>query len=268
MILKRRISLAGIQLDSLDNRIIITGIDEAAGKDTIQAVSTAGGFGQRITNMRRDTLDVTVKFALAIKRTKVSMMTERNELLEEIAGWAAKNANGVLRVNYRPGRCLMHTVLVQAPGHGDSFNWTNEYTMVFRAYTVPYWVDDANTSVKSKSGAASGSLTLTMPGTADSVAEASIANVSGKAISSLSLTIAGKKMTFSGTNFFPAGSTLTIDHVWTNKIYYFRARVGGTSVLANRSGADDFVVSPGNVSISWTADRAVSVTVNARGRYL
>ena len=39
MILKRRVALNGVQLDSLDNRILISGFDEAAGRDTIGAVN-------------------------------------------------------------------------------------------------------------------------------------------------------------------------------------------------------------------------------------
>ena len=54
MILRRRISLEPIngkeqQLDELDDRIIITGIDEAAGKDNISATSVAYRSGQRVT---------------------------------------------------------------------------------------------------------------------------------------------------------------------------------------------------------------------------
>ena len=51
MLLKRRVALDGVQLDELDERIIISGIDEAAGKDTISAVGSSAGMGQRITGL-------------------------------------------------------------------------------------------------------------------------------------------------------------------------------------------------------------------------
>ena len=69
MILKRRVALNGAQLDSLDERIIISGIDEAAGKENITAVASANANGQRFLQKRRDTLDVTVKFVLNIKNS-------------------------------------------------------------------------------------------------------------------------------------------------------------------------------------------------------
>ena len=63
------------------DRIIITGIDEAAGKDNITAAGAAFGFGQRVVNTRRDSLDITVRFALNIKNKN---MAAREELLEKV----------------------------------------------------------------------------------------------------------------------------------------------------------------------------------------
>ena len=267
MRLKHRISIGGVQLDSLDNAILISGIDEAAGKDTITASSNALGSGQRITGIRRDTLDLTVRFSLAMKSKNASLMTEREELLEKIIAWAAGAEKSAIQLNYRPGRYL-RAVLAQAPGAGDAFKWNSEYTMVFRAYSVPYWTDQTPSSIASKKAASSGTMTLALPGSAPSVADVTVVNQSGAAINSVTVTIGGKAMTFAGTGILPAGGTLTIDHPWSSKMIYLRARVGSKSVLAARTGADDFTVNPGDVAISWSASRAVSVTVSARGRYL
>ena len=54
MILSHRAALNEVQLDSLDDRILVQGVDEAAGKDQIASVSLFGGVGQRITNRHRD----------------------------------------------------------------------------------------------------------------------------------------------------------------------------------------------------------------------
>ena len=267
MRLKHRISIGGVQLDSLDNAILVNWVDHAAGKDVITANSSARGSGQQITGIRRDTLDLTVRFSLALKSNKVSLMAEREELLEKIIAWAAGAKKNPIQVNYKPGRYL-RAVLAQAPGAGDSSKFNTEYTMVFRAYSVPYWTDQTPSSIASKKAASSGSMTLALPGSAPSVADVTVVNQSGAAINSVTLTIGGKSMTFAGTGILPAGGTLTIDHPWTSKMIYFRARVGSKSVLAARTGADDFEVDPGDVAISWSASRAVSVTVSARGRYL
>lgn len=263
MILKRRVSLGGVQLDSLDNRILISGIDEAAGKDNIMAVASANGSGQRIVKTRRDTLDVTVKFTLNIKNKK---MKDRAELLEKINAWAAPG--GWLKVNYRPERQL-YVVLAQAPGGGDMFNWANEFTMVFRAYAVPYWDDVSAAAVTSKE-ASSGSMTLEVPGSAETVAGATIVNKSGKLITNLTLTIGGKMMKFSNDNLLPAGGTITIDHKRTPGQIFIRAYNATRSVLRYRTkeSADDYNISPGKVAISFSAQRAVKVTVRAKGRYL
>ena len=262
MILKRRVALNGVQLDELDERIIITGIDEAAGKDNITAVASINGAGQRVVKKRRDTLDVTVKFAMAIKNDD---MEGRALLLEAVNAWAAKG--GWLTVNYRPDRRL-GVVLAQAPGGGDQFNWANEYTLVFRAYAVPYW-EDAAPATATSGTAASGSMQITVPGSAETVADVIVANKSGAAIAKVELTIGGKYMKFETTGtLMSGGQSLLVDHPQTVNQIYLRALVNGASVLKYRTGANDFSVQPGNAAISFSASRAVQVTVSVRGRYL
>ena len=266
MILKRRVALGGVQLDELDERIIISGLDEAAGKDTITAVANAEGFGQRITGQRRDTLDVTVKFQMAIKNGD---MEARSELLDKVNAWAS--AGGWLTVGHRPGKRLL-VVLAQAPGGGDLFNWSNEFTIVFRAYSVPFWADREDTVVVGKV-TASGSVAVDVPGNTGTVAGFVIENKSGAKIDKVTLNAGGSKMTFTGLNM-AGNEILTIDHVQKQDIYYLRARIATAaganerSVLNNRSGADDFYVTPGSVQVNYSADRAIQPTVSVKGRYL
>ena len=261
MVLKRRVALEGVQLDELDERIVISGIDEAAGKDNITAVGSSAGVGQRITGQRRDTLDVTVKFMMKIKNGD---MEARELLLEKINGWAA--AGGWLTVGHRPDRRL-NVVLAQAPGAGDMFNWTNEYTMVFRAYSVPYWEDRKTTTAASKT-ASTGSFSLEVPGNVQTVAGLKIENMSGKTINKITVSVDGNSMEFTGLNM-AGDAVMTIDHVQKSEgLFYFRARIGSTSVLAKRTGANDFFARPGTRTVEFTADRAVRVTASVRGRYL
>ena len=260
MVLKRRVALEGVQLDELDERIVISGIDEAAGKDNITAVGNSAGCGQRITGQRRDTLDVTVKFLLRIKN---SDMAGREELLEKINGWAAEG--GWLTLGHRPERRLQ-VVLAQAPGAGDMFNWTNEYTMVFRAYSVPYWQDSKATTAVSKT-TDNGSVNIDVPGNVMTVADIQVENMSGKAISNVTVNVDGSKMEFKGLSMGGTDS-LVIDHVQKDGLFYFRARIGSTSVMGKRTGANDFYVKPGTHKITFKADRAVKLTASVRGRYL
>lgn len=260
MQLKRRVALGGTQLDSLDNRILISGIDEAAGKETISAVSVGGADGQRITNRRRDTLDITIKFTMNIKN---SDMAARSTLLDKVNKWA--QPGGVLTVGHRSGKRL-NVVLAQAPGGGDMFNWTNEYTIVFRAYTVPYWEDVTATSAEMTQDD-TGTGSITVPGSANTVADVTIVNKSGDTLDAVSLTINNCIIGFSGLGLANNGS-LVIDHVTAGGVYAMRAKIGTTSVLAKKTGADEFVLKPGANSISWTAGGDVAITVSARGRYL
>lgn len=262
MILKRRVALGGVELDSLDNRILISGIDEAAGKDEITATDAAGRDGQRVIRRKRKSLDVTVKFTLKIRNDD---MEAREELLEKINGWAANG--GWMTIGSRPNRRLM-VVLAQAPGSGDMFAWANEFTMVFRAYSVPYWAD-REAAIISSAVESSGTMTLDAPGNTESVADVTVENKSGKEIKNLKVKVGSKEFTFESLGL-GGSDKLIIDHVQKTDKFYLRARIGSTSVLAKRTAgsADDFTVKPGENVITFTADRAVRVTVSVRGRYL
>lgn len=258
MILKHRVALNGTQLDSLDNRILIQSVDEAAGKETITAVSLGGGNGQRVTGRRRDTLDVTVKFSINSRD-----MATRSTILDNINKWAY--GGGTLTLNNRGSKSLT-VEFVQAPGGGDQFKWTSEFSMVFRAYTVPYWQDTTATS-KALTQDDAGSDTITMPGSTDTIGEATIQNKSGSTLNTVSLTVNGYTMAFTDLSM-ANNATLTIDHITAGGAYVKRAKIGSTSVLDKLTGADEFILTPGSNTISYEAGGDVIVTVSAKGRYL
>ncbi len=260
MILKRRVALNGVQLDSLDNRILISGFDEAAGRDTIGAVNLGAGDGQRITGRRRETLDVTIKFNLNIQNNN---MAARDALLDKINAWAAPG--GILTAGHKTGKQL-NVVLAQAPGGGDQFFWSNEFTLVFRAYAIPFWENIQATS-QALTQSSTGEGTLTMPGSTDTVAEVLVQNKSGGTLDTLSLTVNGYQMSFTNLGL-TNNEYLTIDHLQTGGIFVKRARIGQASVLDKLTGADEFILNPGSNAISYTAGGDVIVQVSAKGRYL
>lgn len=259
MILKRRVALNGVQLDSLDNRILISGFDEAAGRDTIGAVNLGAGDGQRITGRRRETLDVTIKFNLNIQNNN---MADRDALLDMINAWAAPG--GILTAGHKTGKQL-NVVLAQAPGGGDQFFWSNEFTLVFRAYAVPFWENIQATS-QALTQSSTGEGTLTMPGSADTVAEVLVQNKSGATIDNLVLTANDTQMTFTGLGLANNGY-FTLDHQMVKGVYALRARIGETSKLNRMSGDDELILHPGANEISYSAEGAVIATFSARGRY-
>jgi len=258
MQLMRRAALDGVELDSIDNRILIQAIDESAGKDQVTAVPLGGIDGSRVTGQRRDWLDVTVRFTI---NEKSYHPEDRDAVLDKVKKWAAKG--GVLTVNYKTGKQL-NVICAQQPGAGDLAT-RQGYAIVFRAYGVPYWEDASATSVTLDQGD-SGEGTLTMGGSAESIGEVLIRNVSGETINTLSVTVNGREMSFAGLGLANNGY-LTIDHVEAGGRLVKRARIGTASVLDKLTGADEFFLQIGGNAVSYEAEGDVIVTVSAKGRY-
>ena len=257
MELAHRVALNGVQLDEIDPRINIKGVEENAGKETITGTATAAGSGQRITAWRRDTLDIVVKFSMLIEYND---MPGRTELLEKVIAWAA--AGGFLTLNYKPNR-RVGVVLAQAPGAGDLYDWTSVYSLTFRAYTIPYWEEETARTATTGTGA-SGSCSMEVAGSAETVADITLRNMSGMTINNVTVNAAGKVMTFQGLSM-GGSESLTISH--SNGLLVLR--VGNRSAMAMRTpgSADDLRVKPGVRSFSFSADRACVMTVACRGRF-
>ena len=256
MILSHRVALNGVELDSLDNRILIQGIDEAAGKDQISAVGTFGGAGQRITNQRRDTLDVTVRFSIRIKKTD---MQAREDLFEKICAWAAPG--GWLTVNYKEDRRL-RVVCAQYPAAGDMWNWANSYAIIFRAYSVPYW--QQATPGKLMASGTSFSRRFGVAGSARTVMDIEFKN-SGGACTRFKVTAGSSVIELKGINLL-SGQTLAIGHTDDGLL---RITAAGVSVLDKRTeeSSDDLYVYPGEVAVTIESPKAGTAIISCAGRY-
>ena len=129
---------------------------------------------------------------------------------------------------------------------------------------MPFWEDVTATTAEMTQDD-SGTGEIVMPGSADTVADVTITNKSGSSLSSV--TIGSRTISFSNLSL-ANNASLVIDHVHADGIYAMRARIGETSVLSKKSGADEFILSPGSNAISWTAGGDVAITVGGKGRYL
>jgi len=258
MQLIHRAALNGAQLDEVDSRIIIKGIEEGAGKESVGSVSRGAGDGTRITGKRRDTVEVQVRFSLNIRRNDLQT---RSDIFEAINAWAAKG--GYLTVNYKAGRRLYADEVV-LPGAGDQYNRTNEYTITFRAHAIPYWEQDPLQSVATGTGT-SASGEINVPGSARTVCAAHLKNMSGANIATATITINGYTMAFENLGL-GSGETLIITH---NDKGVLSIKAGGRSAMAKRTegSADDFFADPGVNSFSFSAQRACTLTVKYRGRF-
>ena len=261
MQLKHRVALNGVQLDSVDNRILVQGVEEAEGKDQFSAVSVFGGVGQRVTNEHRDYLDVTVRFAMKIKK---SSMQDRSDVFEKVVAWAA--AGGWLTVNYKADRRLW-VRLFKCPAPGDQWNWTNTYAITFRAYTVPFWQQDPPGILKATGSSIVRSIGV--GGNTDTVLDLSFQNTSGSTCASFTIAAGSSTITLQSLGL-ANNETLIIDHT-EDGLLRIRILNGSTyrSALDKRTAAssNDLWVKPGMVTVSITAAQAGTLTVKCAGRY-
>ena len=274
MILRHRAALNDAQLDELDGRILVCGIEEAAARETITAVSRYGGTGQRVTGRHRESLDVTIKFAMRIKATDLE---GRHQLFNKVVGWAMGAYRGAwLTVGHKSGQRVWVRV-AQLPTESDQVKWNTEYSIVFRAYGVPHWQDITPTTLI-VNGAKSLARTLPIEGTADSVVECIFENQSGMEINTVSLKAGNSSIALNSLGL-GAGETLVIGHDNEGLLHIRIRSVGGSSsmggvenvrsVLHRRTpeSSDDLWVSPGTAQITFSAQRAGKLTVYCYGRY-
>lgn len=265
MQLAHRAALNGVQLDEIDPRIIIKGIDGGGGSTAVSTAGAGRGDGTRITARRRESLDVNVKFSMNIRR---DMMQERGEVLEAVNSWAAGAAGGgILTINYKGDRMLRVDEVV-TPGEGDLWRRFDEYTITFRARAIPFWQQENAVSASTGTGM-SGSGRIEIAGSTGTRMDAELENLSGAEIATATITVAGKTMTFQNLGL-GNGQKLKIDHIVAGGTQVVRMRIGNTSVMARRTegSADDFDTLPGKITFSFSAQRACRLTVSGRGRYV
>lgn len=257
MILSRRVALGGVQLDELHDAIVIRGVDTGVTHNTTGAVSRMGGFGQRMTGEHWDSLDVIVRFAIDITKRQ---MEERKAVFDAVIAWARRK--GWLTFNYMTNRRIWVDSVVY-PSAGDAWDWTNEYTITFRAYNVPFWTEETpNQAVIDLSSG--GRTWIDVNGNVDSVLDVTFQNRSGMEIPNFTVTANGNTISLTGIAL-GGSETLTISHGTDGLLRIF---AGSRSVYANYTGADDLFVQPGRLPVDFSATRAGKLTVHSYGRWM
>lgn len=257
MRLNRRVALNGVQLDEIHERVVVRGIDTSVPSETVNAVSRMGGAGQRMTNQHWDVLEVRVTFAIDVPKKETLL---RREIWEAVMAWAV--SGGWLTVSYLENR-RMWAEKVVFPSSGDLWNWTEDYTITFRAYGIPFWQEEAPSTVE-RDVYSGGTVIVPVNGNVDTVLDVSFLNQSGVTIPSFAVTANGQTLQLTGIAL-AANETLIIGHDKTGLLY---VTAGGRSVYSCLSGDDDLTVSPGTVSVRIMVPRAGHLTVSSYGRYL
>lgn len=257
MILSKRVSFHGEELDEIHEAIVIRSIDTGATQEALAAVDTTKGWGQRMTGQHWQTKDVTVKFAINIPKRQMAL---RREIFDAVCAWA--NQKGWLRVNYIERKQLRVDKVI-LPAAGDPWDWTADYTIIFRAYNIPFWTDRDPVTVKSGT-AASGVMYIDVGGSVESSMEADFVNRSGKTINNFRIRCGENTIRLSGLNM-GGSATLRIYHGVDDLL---KITVNNQSVYDCYTGADDLFVTPGRTRVEFEADRAGILTAYAYGRYV
>ena len=257
MILSKRVALGGQQLDELHDAIVIRSIDPGVPNESISAVDRMGGAGSRITGDHFSTIDVSVTYAIDIPKRR---MAERRAVFDLVNTWAMKT--GWLVTNERPGQKIYIDKAV-LPSAGDLWNWTSEYTLVFRAYNVPFW-QNGQTALAASGTASSGSVWIQVDGNVDTVVDVTFENRSGMTINNFWVQVSGNRITLSSLGL-GGSETLRIHHGTDGLL---RIQIGSRSVYDRYTGADDLYTSPGARQVSFGADRAGILTAQCAGRWV
>ena len=258
MILSRRVSLGGAHLDQIDDSIVIKAVDVSVPHEDSGTVDKMGSWGQRQTNQHWQSLDVTVSYAIDIPKTE---MTRRREVFDLVNTWAQPRK--WLRTNQMDGRRLYVDKVVY-PSAGDARDWLTEYTLTFRAFSVPFWQDENPVEIR-KNKISSGNVQIQVGGTAPGVLDLSFENVSGAQNTNVKFTVNGAVLDLHGVNL-TASETLNLTHTSDG---YLRIRAGSRNVYSLLRGADDAYVEPGTtVTVAVTATRAGNLIVKNTARWL
>lgn len=131
MITRYRAAMDGVQLDSLDDAIIIHDITEAAPAITTNTLPRPNGDGMIVTSEHRQSLSVNVSFEVHHPDPNA-----RQLILDQVASWCAGK---LLTISSRAGKQL-HVRCTAYPAP-SALKWTDEITVTFTAYGVPFWED-------------------------------------------------------------------------------------------------------------------------------
>lgn len=273
MQLAHRVALNGNEFDAADDRIMIQKIEVGAGKENIGTTSLMDGSGSRVTNMHRDSIDITVKFCIRYKKRN---MAERETVLEKANKWAA--GGGWLTTNYKTGRRIM-VFMAQAAAANDPWDWTQVYQIVFRACGVPYWQEStAQSLTRSSVSSVSSGASITVNGSAETVCDVSFKNTSGSTVDTFDIKVGDSEIKF-GSLGLGNNETLEIDHDDSGKRCVLRMRIKNTSgvyrtaldkrttLTSGAPSSDDLFVMPGTRAVTMSAGGNGDLTVNCCGRF-
>lgn len=271
-----RVSLGGVQLDSIDENLLILDISHSSSGEQITQSKVSGLDGYDVGDAYIEKTIVTVTFELHIYNPM-----ERNYVCQLVNKWA--EAGGTLATSDRyiitgiavdkktgkksystEGQRLFQTRCEKYADIESARNWTDPLTIVFATTSEPHWCSQNTKTLTLTGKSAKGTLKLD-----GNIGNAPVyATVTAKAaVSSFQITVGSTMLKLTGLNLTTNG-TLEIDYVRTR---YLRIRADGKSVMSKLDpSSNDRLLAPcgEKTAVSITANAKVSVVITARGRWL
>ena len=252
------VSLDNKKLTSISPYIIIKSVEEQSPNVNIAVTSVASGIGQRVTQIERRFMDVVVKFAINLMKGHES---QRTQILNDVNKWGAEGKT--LRVSNRPNVHLSVMMVTQlAPGYVRK--WNEEYSITFRAYTVPFWENDEVTSVTLKNQS-SASASLSLSSNAKTPLRVYVKNTSQSSLTSIEFSCNGKKIKIDGLSVASGGN---VDVDYENGL--ITIETNGKSAYSKRTAdsSDDVWLFPGGNTVSFKSNVAAEWQVYCYERWL
>ena len=254
-----RISVGGIQLDTLDDDLLILDIQHSEPEFVISEnrIANEDGYDFSADSEYFKKTTVTVTFELHIYD-----VAQRNAVCQKVNAWARNG--GTLTVNDRAGQRLWNTRCEKFASISSAKNWTDPLTLVFATTYIPYWLSDNEKTLTLTGKSAKGK--LKMDGNIGA-AQVKATVTAGGNITSFQITAGDKTLKLTGLSL-ANGKDLVIDYVHNR---YLRIMADGKSVLdkLDKSSADLLTVPCGaDTQISISANNKVTAVITARGRWL
>ena len=251
MISRYEAYLNEVALSSISPDILVLNIEYSPPETQYVTFNVANRNGARIHKDYTASVSVQITFEIHNYDT-----LKRQAICQNVALWA-KNG-GYLETNDRLGQRL-RCVCTQKPAL-NSRDWTAPVTIVFTAYVIPFWEQEVPASITLTAGT-SGSGQLYVPGNVDgALAEVDI--LANASLSSVSLTVNGSTLSLTGLSI---SSENTVKIAYDDQMIQ-SIKVGTTSLLNKRTGADDLVMKCGEYNtVSFSSSASVTVTFKARG---
>ena len=206
MLLRFEATNGGAKFSEIADEVILLDIIEQPAEVDIQKSRLAGGAGMRVSSVTRTSLTVNLVYVI---RTQDPVRW--GQVHDLVTKWAKNGSK--LTVSTRPGVYLAGKFYV-SPARNSALRWTQELTVSFVAYDVPYWQDESiNISRFLSKG---DTATINCNCTADRVPlELMITNDTNKPITEIKIVVANSyKMHLTGLNLVspPAVDGFTEEH--------------------------------------------------------